>query len=984
MPAPPRELVVVDTETTGLDPVRDRVVEIGAVRLDAGLRVVATWDSLVDSGSPLPLQIARLTGITAGDLAGAPPFADAYAALRSFLGDAIVLGQNVAFDLAMLGAAAARCGAPPPRPHAFDTLEAALLLLPELDRHGLASLALALDLGEPPHRALPDAMATAALLRELARRAAGLGDVERRLLTAAAWRPLELLDRLRVAPDDTPAAAVTVAADRRRGARHPPDQTAARTARATGGAGTAPAADDAEPAGPDARPTALPCRADGWRTAFAAGGALSATLEGFAVRPGQVELAGEVADLLDGGGLALFEAGTGMGKSLAYLLPAAFRAGASGTRVTVSTKTKALQRQLAERELPLVCSCLPDGFRWTLLMGRENYVCRRRLDEALESTGGDLFDRERLLALAWLAGRLSRGQVDVSALPYGATSALPALAETAHELRAHAAACLGGRCRARDGCLWRRARAAARAAHLVCVNHALLLAGGDALPPFDDLVIDEAHLLPDEAVSAFSERVDQAAIDTLLDEVRGRGGRRPLAAVARHVASGAPAEVAAALEGAAAGFERAVATLPGLADDLARALEALVAATAPPTDGEAAKLYGRTLLLTAGLQEQPLFDDVATVGSALGAALADLAHAAATATDALPDEHRERPRAVSVGAAAATAARLLDDAGRPPHADLVSWAEHARRPGRQAGRGTRGAAWSLNRAPLSPAPIVRERLWDRLRSGVLLSATLGVAGSFAYYRGEAGLAADLDVRERVFASPFDYRRQATLVLEHDPAARYDAAARPARLAAHLRRLTEITGGRLLALFTNRREVEDVAGRLGPHVEEEGVVLLAQGVHGGAAALAEEFRSHPATVLLGVDALWTGQDFPGDALVCLIIARLPFPRQDARFQARRRAAEQEGRDWFSSFYLPEAVLRFRQGFGRLIRTETDRGVVVVLDQRLTQKSYERRFLDSLPALDTVRAAPDELPAAVAAALARLGVAQRTPSGTARPG
>jgi Rad3-related DNA helicase len=271
-----------------------------------------------------------------------------------------------------------------------------------------------------------------------------------------------------------------------------------------------------------------------------------------------------------------------------------------------------------------------------------------------------------------------------------------------------------------------------------------------------------------------------------------------------------------------------------------------------------------------------------------------------------------------------------------------------------------------------------------LRSGVLLSATLGVAGSFAYYRGEAGLAAHLDVRERVFASPFDYHRQATLVLEHDPGGRYDAAAQPARLAAHLRRLTEITGGRLLALFTNRREVEDVAGRVGPHVEEEGVVLLAQGVHGGAAALAEEFRSHPATVLLGVDALWTGQDFPGDALVCLVIARLPFPRQDARFQARRRAAEQEGRDWFSSFYLPEAVLRFRQGFGRLIRTETDRGVVVVLDQRLTQKSYERRFLDSLPALDTVRAAPDELPTAVAGALARLGVAQRTPAGTGRAG
>ncbi len=980
MPAPARELVVVDTETTGLDPVRDRVVEIGAVRLDAGLRVVATWESLVDPGCPLPLPIARLTGIAPGDLADAPPFAAAYPALRQFLGDALVVGQNVAFDLAMLGAAAARCGAPPPRPRVFDTLEAALLLVPELDRHGLASLALALDLGGPPHRALPDALATAALLRELVRRAAGLSDTERRLLGAAAWRPLELLDTLCVAPDLEPIVAATAVP--RPGAR-PPRQRGGDglPRRAADDADPAPAAGDGAPAA-DGRPAVLPCAADGWRAALAADGALASALAGFAVRPGQVDLAGEVAALLAGGGLALFEAGTGMGKSLAYLLPAAFRAAASGTRVTVSTKTKALQRQLAERELPLVASCLPDGFHWTLLMGRENYVCRRRLDEALESAGADLLDRDRLLALAWLAGRLRRGQVDVSALPYGATGALPALAATAHELRAHAAACLGGRCRARDGCLWRRARTAARAAHLVCVNHALLLAGGDALPPFDDLVIDEAHLLPDEAVSAFSERVDQAAIDALLDEVRGgRGGRRALAGVVRHAAGGAPPEVAAALESAAAGFEHALDTLPALAADLATALEALLGATAPAGEGDAAELYGRTLLLTPGLQEQPLFDDVATVCGTLAAALAELAHAAATAADALPDEHRERPRAVSVGAEAAAAARLVDDASRPPLADLVSWAEHARRSARPNARA--GATWSLNRAPLSPAPLVRERLWDKLRSGVLLSATLGVAGSFAYYRGEAGLAADLDVHERVFASPFDYRRQAALVLEHDPAARYDSAARPVRLAAHLRRLTEITGGRLLALFTNRREVEDVAGRVGPHVEEEGVVLLAQGVHGGAAALAEEFRSHPATVLLGVDALWTGQDFPGDALVCLVIAKLPFPRQDARFQARRRAAEQEGRDWFASFYLPEAVLRFRQGFGRLIRTETDRGVVVVLDQRLTQKSYERRFLDSLPALDTVRAAPDDLPAAVAAALARLGVEQRAPSGAPTP-
>ena len=950
MSRPPFEIVVVDTETTGLDAAHDRVIDIGAVRLDADLRVAATWSTLVSPGRALPLQITRLTGIAAADLDGAPGFPRAYEELREFVGDALIVGQNVAFDLAMLGAAAGRCGAPPLRGRTFDTLTASLLLFPEIDRHGLAAMAVTLDLGEPPHRALPDAQVTAALLAALRLRAATLTADERRLLQTAAWEPLALLDALR--PPAGQAAGAPLTEARR------------------------PASPPLVPA--DARPATLACAADDWRAAFDSEGALSQALAGFVVRPGQVDMAAEVAAMFAGGGLGLFEAGTGMGKSLAYLLPAAFRAAASGERVTISTKTKALQRQLAERELPLLSSCLPEGFRWTLLMGRENYLCQRRLDEAVAGSEGGLPERERLLALAWLLGRTRHGDVDVSALPYGATQALPALAETARELRASATACLGGRCGSRGECHWRRARAEARTSHLVCVNHALLLTGGDTLPPFDDLVIDEAHLLPDEAVSAFSQRVDRALVEEFLGEVRGRHGHRPLAAVARVAAGKAPSDAAVALVAAADGFERAARLLPGFADTLGGALGALVAATAEPSlDTAATELYGRTLLLTAGLQEQPVFDTFAAACGALATSLSELAQAASVAAEALPEEHRERPRTVALGADAAAAARLLTDVTGRPAAHLVFWAELPGRRGDGPARSGLGAAraWSLNCAPLSPAPLVKERLWDRLRSGVLVSATLGVAGSFAYYRGEAGLTAELDVAERVFPSPFDFRRQAALVLEHDPTTRYQAGDQPARLAEHLRRLTELTGGRLLALFTNRREVEAVAALIGPHVEDEGVVLLAQGVHGSAAALAEEFRSHPATVLLGVDALWTGQDFPGDALVCLVIARLPFPRQDARFEARRRAAQDEGRDWFREFYLPEAVLRFRQGFGRLIRTEADAGVVVVLDHRLTQKTYQREFLESLPEIEIARVAPDALPGAVAAALTRLGIAAR---------
>ncbi len=299
--------------------------------------------------------------------------------------------------------------------------------------------------------------------------------------------------------------------------------------------------------------------------------------------------------------------------------------------------------------------------------------------------------------------------------------------------------------------------------------------------------------------------------------------------------------------------------------------------------------------------------------------------------------------------------------------ETVYWAQHDAR--RAAARAQ--ATWLLAAAPLSPAQGLRDALWDRLRAAALVSATLTTSGSFAYYRRQTGLGADIEVVERVLPSPFDYRRQAVLVLEHDPEIPYDRHEAPARQAERLRRLVEVTGGRLLALFTNRRQMEQAAAAVGTHIEEGGVLLLAQGLHGSAAALAEEFRSHPSTVLLGVDSLWTGQDFPGDALVCLVIAKLPFPRQGPLFQARRQAAEEAGEDWFRGFYLPEAILRFRQGFGRLIRTESDRGVVVVLDHRLTQKHYGREFLRSLPDMQVVTAAPDVVAATAREHLQRLG-------------
>ncbi len=945
MPRARPRFVVIDTETTGLDPLTDRIIDIGAVRLDERLGVTERFTTLVDPGVPIPLFVTRLTGIRDADVAHAPDAAHALAELRGFAGDAILVGHNAAFDREHLAAAARRAGSAALENDWFDTLEAALLLFPELDRHALPLLAEELGLETRAHRALPDAETTAAVLAHLARRAAGLAAVERRLLEAVAWPPLRVLDACAIKPD---VASVPPVAD------GPP-----------------------ETPGPL---VVLPVEPDGWRGELDGGGhgasdpGLADRLPGFRRRPGQVEYAEAAAGIFERGGIGVFEAGTGMGKSLGYLLPAAFSGAANGRRVVVSTKTKALQRQLARTELPLVAAALPAGWKWAVLMGRENYLCRRRLDEAVAADSETLLDPDRTLALAYLVGRARRGDVDLSALPYRATLVLPALSDLARELRSSRATCLGRFCPARRACHWRLARSRAEAAHLVCVNHALLLTGRETLPAFEDVVIDEAHLLYHEATEAFSDRVDARSLDLLLGDLGGRYRQRPLPQRLRVAARRLGSDEARTLVAAADACDRAAEEAPALSRALGEALAGLAAASARGGGDDDASAggsragdeYNATVWLTAGLRDLPEHDLFQVRAGLLAETLAKLATAAAAGAETLPEDHRERAALVALADDAAAAAELLGDLPEGGSADRVVWAELE-----SAKRGAAGGSrWALTRSPVTPAAGIREMLWDRLRSGILTSATLTVAGSFSYFRDMTGLTSDVDVREQVFASPFDYRRQAVLVLEHDPGGAWRPDVLADRQGERLKSIAAVTGGRTLALFTNKRDMHRVAAVVGEHVEDDGVLVLAQGLHGSAASLAEEFRTHPDTVLLGVDTLWTGQDFPGDALTCLVIAKLPFPRLDPLFRARRRACDEAGERWFERFYLPEAVLKFRQGFGRLIRTESDTGVIVVLDHRLTQKPYRKDFLASLPDVEVVEAAPAELAAVVEHHLRRL--------------
>ena len=384
------QLVVLDTETTGLDPERDRIIDIGAVRLGADLEVRDRFVTLVHPGVPIPLFITRLGGIADADVRGAPVFPEAFAALREFAGDAVLVGHNVGFDRDHLAAGARRAGLPPLANTWFDTLEAALLLYPELDRHALAVLAAEFRIERQAHRALPDAETAADVLRRLCARAAGLGAEERALLTAIGWAPLKLLDRFRAAPDQAPR-------------RWSPTSREA----------------------PAARFAVLPVEADGWRAELgsARGAARTATrsprrpgepglaarLPAFAAGRDRHLLAAAADDVFRRGGVGLFEAGTGSGQESRVSCyrrrsPAPPPPPRRGEHQDEGPAAPAGRARAAHRR-----EALPPGRRWALLMGRENYICRRRLDEAVAAEGEALPDRERSLALAYLVGRARGG-----------------------------------------------------------------------------------------------------------------------------------------------------------------------------------------------------------------------------------------------------------------------------------------------------------------------------------------------------------------------------------------------------------------------------------------------------------------------------------------------------------------------------------------------------------------------------------------------
>jgi Rad3-related DNA helicase len=659
-----------------------------------------------------------------------------------------------------------------------------------------------------------------------------------------------------------------------------------------------------------------------------AGGRVRERWPHYEPRAGQLGLAGDVADLIERGGVRLAEAPTGVGKSLAYLLPSVLHAAGTGRRVVVATCTRSLQDQLYERDLPALLAALDTRLACARLKGKQNYLCGPALDL---TEGGGPEERETLEALKRWAAEDAEGDLD----------RFPAEdAEAFRRLRARVAtdahACTLATCRRGRECSWVRARRVAAESRLVIVNHALLALSGEVeglLPDFDVLVVDEAHRLEGVLLSQLECSVSRNRFDEVLRLLgtgrraarrSGRGAGEAGGWLARVRAYALPLlETGGA---AREGLDELGRRVARCREDVERLFERLEPA------GERHEIYGvraryRSIEELMGRDLEPLEIVLAHCGSF------------ARALERLGEPLEARGgRGEALGAEAMQLASrfalLGSDLERVTGAGDREWVYW-----RSAG--PRGL--ELRGSPASAADHARPLVLGRARAVLLTSATLSTGGDFSFIGERLGLGEGRGVpyEADTYPSPFAIERQVASFIFDGGA---DEAESVATLVAELARAS---GRNLLALFTAherlRRARERLLGRL-----PEGTVLLAQDRDGPASLLAERFRGERGAVLLGVQSLWEGVDFPGQALEILVVAKLPFSvPDDPLVEARGERLRERGLDPFRDDALPEAVLRFRQGVGRLIRRADDRGVLVVCDSRLVTASYRSAFASAVP-------------------------------------
>ena len=819
------------------------------------------------------------------------------------------MGHNIQFDLRFLSSHGLTLANP-----AYDTMDLATVFLPSSRRYTLKHLADQFGVELRNHRALDDAVGSMAvflrLLRLAAERDGGLLAYMSQLARRSNWQLQPALSGLAAAQSTSPARVGPTGLNMDLLAQRVEAPEKRRPADGLDHLGAEQIHGMLGPEGPFAR-----------------------AFDGFEHRPEQEEMLDTVADAIFNQRHLAVEGGTGVGKSLAYLLPAALFAVSQGQRVVISTNTINLQEQLIDKDIPALKQVLegsgllePGALRVALLKGKANYLCLRRWQQLSRAEPLTVDDAKLLSKTAvWLQDTATgdRGEINLNGREVSSWN--------------HVSAGEKGFCMdMRDGspCFLRAARQRAEQAHIIVVNHALLMSDmvfEGLIPEYSTVIVDEAHHLEEAATNQFGFELPQGEFERIW-EPAGRlclGVRQALADL--ELESG----VIETGQSATAALEAEAPRLRESWGQLFAAIEGL----------HASQRRGRNqgdqnqILITPDVRNFPAWAEMHLAWENLHTRLGQAGITIRNLRRFL--EANRLPAAQDQQALVLEAASLAD-----------SIEELSERLASVLNEATEEAIhWinvnpsmgtiSLHSAPLDVSPILAEKLFAEKDCVVLTSATLAASGSFSFLKRRVGL--DDEAEELLVGSPFDYERAAQALIPEDMP-QPNANGYVAATADVLAQLGQRLQGRTMALFTSHSALRAVAQRLRSQLEPHGIPVLAQGVDGSAPSVMAAFSEEPGSVLLGTASFWEGVDMPSGLLKALVITRLPFQVPSDPIVQRRSGLYD---DPFNEYSIPNAILRFRQGLGRLIRNKHDRGTIVVLDSRISSHGYGQAFRGSMP-------------------------------------
>lgn len=882
--------VALDLETTGLEKDAE-IIEIGLVFVN-GDKIVDQWQTFVKPTKPLSREITRLTGITPRMLADAPSWADIRQDLADKLEGRLLLAHNVPFDRGRLAYA---FGEDLPNDW-LDSHDIAKLFLPTLTSYKLVALAGELGVDDPGHhRALNDAYVAAAVTQRL------FAEIRR-------TDPFVLEDMASVLEADTPLrrlleAAVSVSA--------------------------APAEESPEPAiWADAPAPALDFAHA--RDFFAADGLLAQAHSAYEERPEQGQMLTVIAQALEEHKHAIIEAGTGTGKSFAYLVPALLWSYENDSRLIVSTATITLQEQLFRHDLPFLRRALGFPFQATISKGRTNYLCKRRFDQNIKNA--DQLNPTERLFLSSLIRHLDRDpsgdreRLNLNKMEHQYWQGIAATADT----------CLNRRCPHFNDCYYFNNKRAAEKSQVIIVNHSLLLQDmkleGGILPQYDQAIIDEAHHLEDEATRQWTDTVDLELLRKSMATLK-----RPQGILNRlnTKAKTAPELIFDTVE-----IEEMVTGLRADAEALESRLKALIdfAVKLPELDRVSDKR------LTDKVRKQAWWQDLSADLAGLVNALTAFNRTGKRLLDRIREAEDLEAIAKELGFALDTFTEALECLAQildGQNTDLVHWVKSV-----TAGWGNNLLLYS---ARIDIAPLLKEKLFNAKESVILTSATLAVNRQLTFTANKFLLDPETYLAF-ICSSPFDYQTQSLIAIptDHPDYSKVSDMDYSYNVARDLTALIPAVDGDMLVLFTSYAMLNRVYFALKKDRRLSDYTILGHGQDGSRSSIIATMQSKRKTVVLGASSFWEGVDVPGAHLRTVVIAKLPFaPPTMPVESARAERLEAQGKSAFTKLSLPHAILRFRQGAGRLIRSAKDHGAVIILDNRLLSKNYGRQFIGSLP-------------------------------------